>query len=594
MTYKPPVADQLFAFECFADLEALSSLPGLEAATPDTVAAILEEAGKFTGKVLAPTNQLGDVEGAIWEDGSVRIPEAIRQACRGYASGAWAGTTAPEAYGGLGLPFTVGAAVTEQMTAANMALSVGLMLSQGAIEALAASASPGQRQAYLPKLISGEWWGTMNLTEPQAGSDVGALRTEAVPHADGSYRIKGQKIFISWGEHDCAENIIHLVLARLPGAPAGTRGISLFVVPKYLPGQDGRPDRRNDVRCLSIEHKLGIHASPTCTMSFGDNNDCVGFLVGREHGGMSTMFLMMNRTRINTGIQGIGVADRAYQAAARYAAERIQSAKAGARGQSVAIIEHADVRRMLLTMKATIEAGRALVFFTGAAIDRATHEPDEAAADDARGLADLLTPMVKSFGSETGVSMADLAIQVFGGMGYVEETGVAQYLRDVRITPIYEGTNGIQAQDMVSRKLQQDGGRHWEALLAEVEAFCPRLSGNPYLSDMAFSLLNSAHRLRASIQWFMSGEPSADDVAAGASPLLRQFALTVCGYLMARQALMAVERLERDGGSDFMSAKLVTARFFIEQILPQTYSLGAQACSGSSLLYALSSEQLVA
>jgi len=587
MSYKPPVADQIFALETFADLKGLSDLPGLEAATPDVVAAILAEAGKFTGEVLAPTNRLGDVQGAVWDDGSVRIPEAIRQACRDYAAGGWAGACAPEAYGGLALPFTVGAAVTEQMTAANMALSVGLMLSQGAIEALTDAGSVEQRQTYLPKLISGEWWGTMNLTEPQAGSDVGALRTEAVPAPDGTYRIKGQKIFISWGEHDCADNIVHLVLARIAGAPAGTKGVSLFVAPKFLPDAAGKPGRRNDVRCLSIEHKLGIHASPTCTMAFGEDGDCVGYLVGREHGGMATMFLMMNRTRINTGIQGIGVAERAYQAAAAYAGQRVQSAKAGA---PVAIVEHADVRRMLLTMKAMVEAGRALVCFTGAAIDRAHHARDETDRAAARGRADLLTPMVKALGSEIGVSMSDLAIQVFGGMGYVEETGVAQYLRDARIAPIYEGTNGIQAQDLVGRKLAQDGGRHWMALVDEIEQFA---TGLPRTS-LAFALLAAAERLRTSIDWLSSAKSSADDRAAGSSPFLRQFALTVCGYLMARQALAAVERADQDGQSDFLAAKLVTARYFIDQILPETLGLSVQACSGAALLYALSSDQLVA
>ena len=592
MTYKPPVADQIFALETFADLEGLSRLPGLETAAPDMVGAILEEAGKFTGEVLAPTNQIGDVEGAVWEAGSVRIPEPIRQACQAYAAGGWAGACAPEAYGGLALPFTVGAAITEQMTAANMALSVGLMLSQGAIEALSESASPDQRATYLPKLVSGQWWGTMNLTEPQAGSDVGALRTQAVPAPDGTYRIKGQKIFISWGEHDCADNIVHLVLARIPGAPEGTKGVSLFVVPKFLPGPDGQAGRRNDVRCLSIEHKLGIHASPTCTMAFGEVDDCVGFPVGREHGGMATMFLMMNRTRINTGIQGVGVAERAYQAAATYAAERVQSAKVGTRGAPVAIIEHADVRRMLLTMRAMIDAGRALVFFTGAAIDRAAHDESEIARSMARGRADLLTPMVKTLGSEIGVSISDLAIQVFGGMGYVEETGVAQYLRDARIAPIYEGANGIQAQDLVGRKLTQDGGRPWRALVDEIEQFARLLADDATLAELAAPLSDATDRLRQNAEWLTSGEPSADDAAAGALPFLRQFALTVCGYLMARQALAAGERQAQDGPSDFLAAKAVSARYFIEQVLPQTHGLAAQARAGSGLLYALSSRQL--
>lgn len=570
MTYSAPLEDQLFALDTMSD--AARRADALEMAP-----ALLEEAGRFAAGVFAPLNRPGDLEGVRLENGVAMLPAGFREACAQYAAGGWAGLNAPETHGGQGLPFALACAVTEQVSSANMALSVGLMLNQGAIEALVASASEGQKAAWLPRLISGEWWATMNLTEPQAGTDVGAIRTTATPAPDGSWRIRGQKIFISWGEHDCADNILHLVLARTPGAPAGTRGISMFLVPKYLPDAEGRHRIRNDVKCLAVEHKLGIRASPTCSLAFGDEGDCVGWLIGAEHGGMATMFLMMNRTRVNTGIQGTGLAERALQAAVDYAQVRVQSALTPG-GASVPIAEHPDVRRMLTTMKARVEAARALMMFTAAAIDGAHRDPDPEQRARARGRADLLTPMAKVVGSETGVDVSSLAIQVFGGAGFIEETGVAQHYRDARIAPIYEGTNGVQAMDLVGRKLRQDGGIHVSALIDEIDAFCVR-ADESVASPLLIHIRRALGLLRLSTEQITSRDMAPGDLGARATPYLKLFALVVCGYLMARQWEAATSRAANSGGaSSHLRDKLVTTRFFIEQILPET-----EACAGPAL-----------
>ncbi|MGL4543071.1 MAG: acyl-CoA dehydrogenase, partial [Polymorphobacter sp.] len=442
--------------------------------------------------------------------------------------------------------------------------------------------------------------GTMNLTEPQAGSDVGALRTRAEPHADGSYRIKGSKIYITWGEHDVADNIIHLVLARLPDAPAGTRGISLFICPKLLPDAQGNWTRRNDLRVTGVEHKLGIHASPTCSMSFGENDNCVGYLVGDEGAGMRAMFTMMNHARINVGLQGVAIAERAYQGALAFARERVQSAKFGAQGpaarEPVRIIEHADVRRMLMTMKATTEAARALTYLTAAAVDRAhaTGGVDNAAQRAAAGRADLLTPVTKAYATDSGVEMASLGLQVFGGMGFVEETGAAQHLRDARIAPIYEGTNGIQALDLVGRKLGLDGGAHWRALFLEMRDFIadlPRAGDlgalRPYLEDGLAALENASVWMTGN-----SGEALADN-AAGATPYLRLFGVTVGGYLLAKQAEVATRQLAAgEGDAAFLRAKIATASFFAEQLMPPATALLGPITRGSALFYAIDAAAL--
>jgi len=585
MTYTPPLAEQRFVLETIADLPGLAALPGFGEATPDMVEAILSEAGKLAGQVFAPLNRSGDQAGTRLDGDTVTMPDGFKDAYARYVEGGWAGLGAPVAHGGQGLPFVLANVVQEQLTSANMAFSLCMMLSQGAIEALAAHASPELQQRYLTKLVSGAWTGTMNLTEPQAGSDVGALRSRAEPHADGSYRIVGSKIFITWGEHDCADNIIHLVLARLPDAQAGTKGISLFICPKFLPDAQGNHTLRNDLRVTGVEHKLGIHASPTCSMSFGENGNCVGYLVGAEGAGMRAMFTMMNHARINVGLQGVAIAERAYQGALAFARERVQSARFGGGREPVRIIEHADVRRMLMTMKATTDAARALTYLTAAAVDRAHASGDKAAA----GLADLLTPVTKAYATDIGVEIASIGVQVFGGMGYIEETGAAQHLRDSRIAPIYEGTNGIQALDLVGRKLGMDGGAHWRALFVEIRDFIGDLPKGgdlgalrPYLEDGLAALENATVWMTGN-----SGDAMAD-TAAGATPYLRLFAVTIGGYLLARQASEATRRLAAgDGDAAFLGAKIATARFFAEQLMPPATALLGPITRGAGLFYAI-------
>ena len=580
MTYTAPIAEQRFVLEHVAGLPALAALPGFEAATPDLVEAILNEAGKLAEGAFVPLNAVGDRLGATLNEGVVTLPPGFADAYKLYVEGGWASLGAAPAHGGQGLPFVLASAVQEQLTSANMAFSLCMMLSQGAIEALQAHASPELQATYLTKLVSGEWTGTMNLTEPQAGSDVGALRTRAEPHADGSYRITGSKIYITWGEHDVAENIVHLVLARLPDAPPGTKGISLFLCPKILP--DGS---RNDLRCAGLEHKLGIHASPTCTMAFGDLGKCIGYLVGDEGAGMRAMFTMMNHARINVGLQGVAIAERAYQGALAYARQRVQSAKLGGSREAVRIIEHPDVRRMLLTLKATTEAIRALAYLNAAAVDRAHASGDTAAA----GRADLLTPITKAYATDMGVELSSLAVQVFGGMGYVEETGAAQHLRDARIAPIYEGTNGIQALDLVGRKLHADGGGHWRALFAEMRQDIRDLPPKGDLGQLAPYLQDALEALENATVWLVGNHGDAVvDTAAGATPYLRMFGITLGGWLLAKQAVAASDLLARgEGDGDFLRAKIVTARFFAEQVLPQATALLGPVTRGAALLYAL-------
>jgi alkylation response protein AidB-like acyl-CoA dehydrogenase len=572
VTYTAPIAEQRFVLETVAGLEELARLPGFEAASPDLIDAVLGEAAKLAENGFAPLNRIGDTEGARLEDGRVRLPAGFAEAYRQYVEAGWASLGAGPAHGGQGLPFSLGCAVQEQLTSANMAFSLCMMLSQGAIEALERHGSDEQQRLYLPKLVSGEWTGTMNLTEPQAGSDVGALRTRAEPAGDGSWRIKGQKIFITWGEHELAENIVHMVLARTPDAPPGTKGISLFLVPKYLVRSDGSLGARNGVRCVSIEHKLGIHASPTCTMSFGEDEDCAGWLVGEEMAGMRAMFTMMNHARINVGLQGVAIAERAYQGALAFAKERVQGRR---------IIEHADVRRMLMTAKATTEAVRALVYATAAAVDRAHAEPDPEARRLAQGRADLLTPVAKAYATDMGVEIASLSLQVFGGMGYIEETGAAQHLRDARIAPIYEGTNGIQAMDLVGRKLGLDGGEHLRALIAEMRS-----------AELPQELATGINAMEAASEW-LQARSDPEDPAAGASPYLRMFGIVVGGWLMAKQAEVARTRLERgEEGRAFLEAKIATARFFAEQVVPQAAALLGPVTRGRDAVFALGEERL--
>ena len=585
MIYKAPLAEQAFVLETIADLPGLSRYPQFAALAEGIVSSILEEGARLTESVFAPLNRLGDQEGARWSPEAVRHPQGFAQAYKTYVEGGWGSLSADPEFGGQGLPFTVALAFGEQLASSNLAFSLCMLLSAGAVEAISTHASHELKTEYLPKLISGEWTGTMNLTEPQAGSDVGALRTAATPAGDGSWRIKGSKIFITWGEHELAGNIIHLVLARTPGAPAGTKGISLFLVPKFLP--DGR---RNDLHCVSIEHKLGIHASPTCTMSFGDHDECVGWLIGAENAGMRAMFTMMNAARINVGLEGVAIAERAYQGALAYARERVQSPAIGGK-TPVKIIEHPDVRRMLMTLRASTQAIRAVTYYTAAAVDRSRVEPDPELKAAAHGLADLLTPITKSYSTDQGVEMASLAIQVFGGMGFIEETGAAQHYRDIRIAPIYEGTNGIQALDLIGRKMHADGGAHWRALLEELNGTVAALPADGDLARIRGAVTLSLSLLRIAAEKIMNLDPAA---AAGiASPFLKMFGITLGAALLAKQAGVATAWLAAGRGDPpFLTAKIATASFFIENLLPQAGALHALIDQATLAgLYAISEEQ---
>jgi len=589
--YRAPIEEIRFALETMGQMKNWTSLPGFEDAGEDLVAAVLEEAGKLASAVIAPTNRIGDEIGAKWADGEVTLPEAFKPMHSAYVEGGWPTLSADPAYGGQGLPNTLSFAVTEMVTSANMAYSLLPLLSGGATEAIAVHGSEEQRQTYLHKMVSGEWSGAMNLTEPGAGSDVGALRAKAEMQADGTYLISGQKIFITWGEHDLCENIIHLVLARLPDAPAGTKGISMFIVPKFLVNADGSLGARNDVRCVSIEHKLGIHASPTCVMSFGDNDRCVGYIVGEENRGMRNMFTMMNHARVGVGLEGVAIAERSYQQAVGYATDRIQSPAIGGRSrESVAIINHPDVRRALMIMRATTEAARAIIYRNVWALDRAHKVADKTERMAASGEADLLTPISKAYATDIGVEAASLGVQIHGGMGFIEETGAAQHYRDSRIAPIYEGTNGIQALDLVGRKLNSDGGTHWKALIAEMRTFAGSMDRalvecKPTLQAGIEALEEAAETL------FANGFERIVDTAAAATPYLRLFGTVLGAYLLARQAAEAERHLAADDGNPaFLRAKITTAKFFIEQILPPATALLEPVKAGAKQLMAMDND----
>jgi alkylation response protein AidB-like acyl-CoA dehydrogenase len=561
MTYTPPVAEQRFLLQHIVKFHELPDAP------LDLVDAILEGAGEFAAGEFAPLNRVGDTVGARWSLEGVTLPPGFKEAYRAYVEAGWGTLAGPPEHGGQGLPLTLATVVMEDLGSANMAFSLIMMLTPGTVEALKHHGSAELQRTWLPKLVTGEWSGTMNLTESQAGSDVGALRTSATPRGDGTYSIKGQKIFITFGEHDLADNIVHLVLARLPDAPPGTKGISLFLVPKFRLDGDGAPEAHNDVRCVSIEHKLGIHASPTCVMSYGDNGDCVGWLVGAENGGMRAMFTMMNNARLNVGLQGVSIAERATQAAVAYARERVQSARAGKAGDPVTIIEHPDVRRMLLRMKALTQAARALTYYTAGLTDRAT-----LGDADAQARADLLTPLVKAYGTDIGVEVASLGVQVHGGMGFVEETGAAQHYRDARIAPIYEGTNGIQAADLVGRKLGLEGGAVIATLVAEIEA---EASAHAALLRLAVECKAVAAHLATA---------SVEDRLAASYPFLTMLSVAVSGWLMARQ----LQASETEAQSAFIEMKQAAARFYLEQVVPEASGLVPAAMAESDLLYSVS------
>lgn len=598
--YSAPVRDMRFVLNHVVDLSAIARLEGYDHADGELVDQVLEEAARLAGEVLSPINHSGDRQGSVLENGVVRTPDGFREAYKQFAEGGWNGVPFDPEFGGGGLPWAVTMALGEMWNAANMSFALCPLLNQGAVDLIHAHASDEQKATYLEKMISGEWAGTMNLTEPAAGSDVGALRTKAEPQADGTYRISGQKIFITYGEHDFTENIIHLVLARTPGAPPGTKGISCFIVPKFLVNSDGSLGKRNDLRCVSLEHKLGIHASPTCVMSYGDDGDCVGYLIGEENRGMRYMFTMMNNARLSVGTQGLAIAERAYQQAVAFALERKQGRVAGTPAdQSSPIVAHADVRRMLMTMRAYIEAMRALVYTNAEAMDLARRHPDEEVRAAKQAMVELLTPISKGWCTDLGCELTSIGVQVHGGMGFVEETGAAQHMRDARIAPIYEGTNGIQAMDLVFRKLPLQGGEAVHALIEEMRGLDGELVKQDGPAFMAFreGLAQSTAALTTATDWMLdtlrSGDP--DDAAAGCAPYLKMFGITVGGYLLARGALAAAAQLS-NGAADkpFLEAKLATARFYAEQILPQAAALAGPATEGKETLFAIDAEQLCA
>jgi alkylation response protein AidB-like acyl-CoA dehydrogenase len=572
MSYKAPVREQLFALKVAAGIDELAAHPRFASMAPDLVETIVTEAGLFAEREYAPLAVIGDREGARWQGGEVHMPAGFAKAYAAFVENGWGTLAVARDLGGQGLPQVLATLVLEDLGTANMGFSLINMLTPGAVEALTAYGSPEQQTRWLPNLITGAWNGTMNLTEPQAGSDVGALRTAATPTENGLWKIKGQKIFITFGEHDLTANIVHLVLARTPGAPPGTKGISLFLVPKYRLDAKGEPGPQNDVRCVSIEHKLGIHASPTCVMAYGDEDDCLGEMIGPEGGGMRAMFAMMNNARLNVGSQGVQVAERATQQATAYALERVQSPRAdGSTGRgSAPIAEHPDVRRMLLRMAAQTEAARALVYHAAGQIDR-VHLGDETAAPRLG----VLIPLVKAHCTDIGCEVASLGIQVHGGMGFIEETGAARHLRDARIAPIYEGTNGIQAADLVGRKLMGDGGAAIHALIAEASA---EAANWPALAALTQTV--------ADVTRWMQERTNVNDRLAGSYPYLTMMAVMACGGLMAKAHAAAATMLEDpDADHDFARRKLATTRYFLDIVTAEAVGIGAAAKAGAAMLY---------
>jgi alkylation response protein AidB-like acyl-CoA dehydrogenase len=589
-SYAAPLRDMRFVLKELAGLEQVARLPGYADASPDLVDAVLDEAAKFASTVLAPLNAEGDRNGARWDKQTVTMPPGFREAYQQFVDNGWAGLAANPEFGGQGLPLLVSAAVQEMWKSANMAFALCPMLSIGAADTLEFVASPEQKARYLPPLISGEWTGTMNLTEPQAGSDLAAIRTRAEPQADGTYRIFGQKIFITYGEHDMAANTLHLVLARLPDAPAGVKGISLFLVPKFLVNADGSLGAHNDVLCASIEHKLGIHASPTCVMVYGDGGKgAEGYLLGEANQGLATMFVMMNAARFAVGLEGLALSELAYQKAVAYAHGRVQGRAVEGSKESVAIIRHPDVRRMLMLMRSQTEAMRALAYAVAAAQDAAGHDPDPAERERSNAFVDLLTPVIKGWCTETANEIAYLCMQVHGGAGYIEETGVSQLLRDARITTIYEGTTGIQANDLVGRKVAKDGGAALLGLMHVMQQTCATLEeqGSDDLAHIAKPLSRAIDALAQAAEYIVNHHGTdVRSVMVGSVPFLRLFGLVAGGWMMARAALLAQTHIDAgeafDGDKDFYPAKLVTARFYADHVLSTAMGLARTVVNGGS------------
>ncbi|MDE2503327.1 MAG: acyl-CoA dehydrogenase [Burkholderiales bacterium] len=594
--YFPPIKDMQFVLQAIAPLDELTSLPGFDEVTHDLAAAILEEAGNFAGGVLSPLNRVGDREGCAWSPDGVRTATGWRDAYRHYTEGGWNALACHPDYGGQGLPRVVSALVEEMWNGANIAFALCPMLTHGAIEALELRGSEAQKRMYLPKLVSGVWTGTMNLTEPQAGSDLSAVRARALPQADGSYRLHGQKIFITYGEHDLTDNIVHLVLARTPGAPEGVKGISLFVVPKFLVGDDGSLGARNDVRCVSIEHKLGIHGSPTAVLAFGDNEGAIGWLVGEENRGLETMFIMMNAARYSVGLEGVGLCERSTQRAVAYARQRTQGSELGGPARDkVAIVRHPDVRRMLMLMKSRTEALRAVAAVVALSMDLAHHHPSQDLRREHQAFVDLMIPVVKGWSTESAVELASLGVQVHGGIGYVEETGAAQHLRDARITPIYEGTTGIQAADLVGRKIARDRGAAARALMLRMQRVMDALarSGDPQLHAIAAALSDGVAALGSAVEFVVSThDADIRRTAVGAVPLLDLFGVVAGGWQMARAALAAHRGLAAaEGDRGFLRAKLLTARFYADHVLSRSRGLSHAVMRGAEAALAMDDDQ---
>ncbi len=591
MSYVAPLKDMLFNLKYLADIEQIAQLPGFEDAGFDTAQAVLEEAAKFNEGVLAPLNWEGDKNPSSWTDGVVTATPGFKEAFRQFADGGWQGLQHPVDFGGQGLPKVIGAACGEMQNAANLSFALCPLLTDGAIEALLTAGSAELNATYLENLVSGKWTGTMNLTEPQAGSDLAAVRSRAEPLADGSYKVFGTKVFITWGEHDMAENIVHLVLARVTGAPEGVKGISLFVVPKFLVNQDGSLGARNDVQCVSIEHKMGIKASPTAVLQFGDHGGALGYLVGQENRGLEYMFIMMNAARFGVGVQGIAVADRSYQQAVTFAKERVQSRPVDASAPANAtIIYHPDVKRMLMTMRAYTEGCRAMATVAAAAFDAAHHHVDADVRKQNQAFYEFMVPLVKGYSTEMSLEVTSLGVQVHGGMGYIEETGAAQYYRDAKILTIYEGTTAIQANDLVGRKTARDGGQTAKAIAAQIEA-----TEGLLLTSGSADALAVAKRLKAAREAFVdvvefvanNTKTHPQDVFAGSVPYLMLAGNLMAGWQLARALLLAQDEIAKGVDVSFMQAKIVTARFYADHLLTKAPGMRDAIVEGAGCVTAL-------
>ncbi len=588
--YNAPLKDMNFVIRDLVGLDRILQMPGFENIDEDVVDQILEESGRFSREVLGPLNIPGDQAGCRVEDRKVILPDGFAEAYQAFAEGGWQALASSPEFDGMGLPEAVAAATMEMWQSANLSLSLCPLLTSGAIAAIEAHASDELKQSYLPKMISGAWTGTMNLSEPQAGSDLAAVKVKAVPDGD-HYRISGTKIFITWGDQEFSENVIHLVLARLEGAPEGVRGMSLFLVPKYLLNDDGSVGDRNDLYCASVEHKLGIHASPTCVINYGDGDGAIGYLIGEENRGLAGMFTMMNHARLNVGIQGLAISERAYQLASSYALERVQGEAPGVKGR-VTIVHHADVRRMLLVMKSLIEAMRATAYSTAGIVDVAHHGTDEGMRAAAGARAALLTPIVKGWLTEVAQELTSLGVQVHGGMGFVEETGAAQHMRDARILTIYEGTTGIQANDLVGRKILYDEGKAMHEWIDEMRSLDGQLAADIDLISIRGALLSGIEDLFAAVESLIEHAPNDQNAPGAASVNLRMLAGTVAGgWQMARAALAAKQRLGAgDSDSAFLGAKIMTAKFYAAHIMPRTSGYCRAAISGSDIIMAMPEE----